>query len=83
MLVIQGTVRDSKAPKTMSTINEDFLNGFAEATGITCLEAKTEWAAFSYQLSAEEREKLENGGSEVGRSEGARFLKIYPVSEPR
>jgi len=69
----------------MSMINQDFLNGFAQATGMTIPEAETEWAAFSYQLSVEEREKLESGGSEAGRSEGARFLKIYPVpvNEPK
>jgi hypothetical protein len=67
----------------MSTVNQDFLNEFAEATGMSSPEAETEWMAFSYQLSAEEREKLENGGSEAGRSEGARFLKIYPVNEPK
>ena len=52
----------------MSTINQDFLHGFAEATGLTRAEAETEWSGFSYQLSTEERENLENGGSEAGRA---------------
>ena len=65
----------------MSTINQDFLHGFAEATGMTRAEAETEWAGFSYQLSTEERENLENGGSEAGRAEGARFRKIYPENK--
>ncbi len=43
--------------------------------------AETEWASFSYQLSAEQRDELENGGAEEGRAEGARFLKIYPKNE--
>ena len=67
----------------MSIVNQDFLNGFAESTGMTSPEAETEWAAFSYQLSAQEREILENAGYEAGRGEGARFLRIYPPGEPK
>ena len=65
----------------MSTINQDFLHGFAEATGLTRPEAETEWAGFSYQLTTEERENLVNGGFEAGRAEGARFRRIYAENE--
>ena len=43
-------------------IDDDFLTGFCEATGLNRAEAQEQWVAWSRQLSDKECEQIEDGG---------------------
>lgn len=59
----------------------DFLRGFANATGLSTQEADEQWAAFSRMLDNTERASIEDGGEESGEAEGRRFREMYPAEE--
>ena len=59
-------------------MKNEFLKGFAQATGLDRQEAEEEWAAFSRQLSGITIRAIEDGGYEAGVREGRRFRAMYP-----
>jgi hypothetical protein len=58
-----------------------FLTEFAKTIGMNIQDAEEQWAGFSRQLSDNERNRIEARGARAGKSEGLRFLELYPKSE--
>lgn len=51
-----------------------FLRGFGEESGQR--DADAHWAAYSRQLSDDEREEIERGGYDAGRAEGRAYRQL-------
>jgi len=51
-----------------------FLRGFGEESGQR--DADAHWAAYSRQLSDDEREEIERGGYDAGRIEGRAYMAL-------
>ena len=59
---------------------DDFLAGFATATGFPRNEAVEQWAGFSRQLSHADLRTAEAGGYEAGQEQGQAFIELYPTT---
>ena len=55
----------------------EFIAGFAEATGFDMQQADEQWAGFSRNLSDAEIEREEAGGREAGVRNGELFLAMF------
>ena len=49
---------------------QQFLDGFAYASGLSLRDAEEHWNAFSNQLSHLEQYEIESGGKELGLTNG-------------
>jgi len=55
-----------------------FISAYADITGLTEGDAQAQWRAFSSRLSDYARTKIEAGGGETGRREGALYKATWP-----
>ena len=57
---------------------DDFLAGFATATGLPRQEATEHWTAVARQLSDPDLRAVEAGGYEAGLEQGREHNTLYP-----
>lgn len=57
-----------------------FIEGFADETGSTLVEADWAWAAWSRQLPNAERARIEAQGYRAGRAEGSLYCSAFGAS---
>jgi hypothetical protein len=62
-------------PNTMSLFDE-FISGIMDATGFHRMDADTQWASYSRQLSDSERHDIERGGYSNGLAMGSEILTL-------
>ena len=56
---------------------QEFIEGFAAATGLDFQQADEQWAGFSRNLSDAEIEREEAGGREAGERNGQQFNAMF------
>ena len=60
---------------------DDFLAGFATATGLPRNTAAEQWAGFARQLSDADLRMVEAGGYDAGQEQGQEFTRLSPGGE--
>ena len=58
---------------------DDFIAGFATATGLPRNEATEQWAWFARQLSDSDLRAVEAGGYDAGLEQGTAYTRLYPA----